>query len=381
MGDSFPVFKAAVVQAASILYDREQCLEKAVALIEEVAREGAELVAFPESFIPGYPYHVWLGSPMWYHELFKEWFFNSVEIPSKAVDVLCEAARRNNVNVVMGITERDGNTCYNTLLFIDRRGTLLGKHRKLMPTHVERVHWGFGDGSDVRTFDLDLCRVSGLICWEHTMDLVRHALIARRPQVHVASWVGFSNVAGWEVLFNMSTELCARYHAHVGECFVLNVQGTVDTAGVEKLCQTDYQRQFFKEGGGWTAIIGPGGGIIAGPLVGEEGILYAEIDLNKIADMAHWHDATGHYARPDVVSLLVNSEKYQVTRPVRRVVDTAPPPVAVAPDGAQAAVNRLLANLEQLSAVVRQQGPNPEVEQLVTELKAEAEKVAAAAGG
>lgn len=381
MGDVLPVFKAAVVQASSILYNREQCLDKAVALIEKVASEGAELVAFPESFIPGYPYHIWLGSPMWYHELFKEWFRNSVEIPSKTVDVLCEAARRKNINVVMGITERDGNTCYNTLLFIDRRGTLLGKHRKLMPTHVERVHWGLGDGADLRTFDFDLCRVSGLICWEHTMDLVRHALIAQRPQVHVASWVGFSNVTGWETLFNMSTELSARYHAHVGECFVLNVQGTADKACVDKLCQTDYQHQFFKEGGGWTAIIGPGGGILAGPLMGEEGILYSELDLNSIADMAHWHDATGHYARPDVVSLMVQSEKYQVVHPVRRLVGDTPGATMVAHDGVSTAANRLLAGVEQLSVVMSQQGLSPDIEKLMAQLKAEAAKVAGAANG
>ncbi len=381
MGDTFPVFKAAVVQASSILYNREQCLEKAVALIKEVAKEGAELVAFPESFIPGYPYHIWLGSPMWYHELFKEWFFNSVEIPSKTTDVLCEAARRNNIDVVMGLTERDGNTCYNTLLFINRRGQILGKHRKLMPTHVERVHWGYGDGSDLQTVEFDFGRTSGLICWEHTMDLARHALIAKRPKVHIASWVGFSNVVGWETLFNMSTELCARYHAHVGECYVLNVQGTADKACVEKLCQTDYQRQFFKEGGGWSAIIGPGGGIIAGPLMGEEGILYADIDLNKIADMAHWHDATGHYARPDVLSLLVNSEKYQVVRPMHHGVEEAAL-FGRPPAGDSATASRLLAGIEKLSAMLQQKGAVlPEAEALMLELRAEAERITVTTSG
>jgi aliphatic nitrilase len=378
VGDRFPVFKAAVVQASSILYDRERCLKKAVALIEEVAKEGAELVAFPESFIPGYPYHVWLGSPMWYHEQFKEWFFNSVEIPSTTVKVLCEAAAKHNINVVMGVTERDGNTCYNTLLFIDRRGRLLGKHRKLMPTHVERTHWGYGDGSDLRTFELDLCRISGLICWEHTMDLARHAIIAQRPKVHVASWVGFSNVAGWETLFNMSTELCSRYHAHVGECYVLNVQGTADEQNVEKLCQTDYQRQFFKKGGGWSAIIAPGGGIISGPLMGEEGILYAEIDLNTIADMAHWHDATGHYSRPDVVSLLVHNDPYRVTWYVDRVIKEIPR-ITTAPVADTMSVQRLLASLEQLDDSLRRAKIGPDIEKLVTEVKREIEQMVGSA--
>ena len=319
MGDVFPTIKAAVVQAASILYNREQTLDKAVALIEETAGQGAELVTFSESFLPGYPYHIWLGAPEWYHDLFKEWFLNGVEIPSKTTDVLCDVARTNNIDVVMGVNERDGNTCYNTLLFISRQGKLLGKHRKIMPTHAERTCWGLGDGTNIRVFDFDKYRLSGLICWEHTMDLTRHALIAQRPQIHVASWFGGSSA--WYPQtdkFNLSAQLAARYHALVGECFVLNVQGTLDKAGYEKLCQTDYQHQFLREGGGWSAIIAPGGEYLAEPIEDREGILYAELDFNAIADMAHWHDATGHYARPDLLSLLVNNKEYRVTRPFGR---------------------------------------------------------------
>ena len=251
MGDVFPTIKAAVVQAASILYDREKTLDKAVALIEDAARQGAELVAFSESFLPGYPYHIWLGAPEGYHRLFKEWFLNGVEIPSKTTQVLCETARINKIDIVMGMNERDGNTCYNTLLFINRQGQILGKHRKLMPTHAERTCWGMGDGTNIRTWDFNNYRLSGLICWEHTMDLNRHALIAQRPQIHVASW--FAGSAAWYSKtnkFNLSSELAARYHALVGECFVLNVHDTLDKDGYEKLCETDYQRQFLRIGGG-----------------------------------------------------------------------------------------------------------------------------------
>ena len=316
MGDVFPTIKVAVVQAASVLYDRERTLDKAVSLIEEAARQGAELAVFSESFLPGYPYHIWLGAPEWYHDLFKEWFLNGVEIPSKTTNVLCEVARVNSISIVMGLNERDGNTCYNTLLYINREGKILGKHRKIVLTHVERTCWGRGDGTNIRTFDYDRFRVSGLICWEHTMDLNRHALIAQRPQIHVASWVGGS--AFWYAKtnkFNLTSQLAARYHAFVGECFVLNVQGTLDKVGYEKLCQTDYQHQFLREGGGWSAIIAPGGEYVTEPLEEREGILYAELDFNEIADMAHWHDATGHYSRPDLLSLMVNDEEYRVTRP------------------------------------------------------------------
>ncbi|KST68985.1 carbon-nitrogen hydrolase family protein [Mastigocoleus testarum] len=314
MGDIFPTVKVAAVQAASVLYNREQTLEKAVSLIEEAAEQGAELAAFPESFLPGYPYHIWLGAPEWYHDLFKEWFLNGVEIPSKTTDVLCDVARANSIAVVMGLNERDGNTCYNTLLFINQQGKLLGKHRKIMPTHAERTCWGLGDGTNLQVFDFGRFQVSGLICWEHTMDLTRHALIAQKPQIHVASWFGGS--AAWypkTEKFNLSSQLASRYHALVGECFVLDVHGTLDKSGYEKLSQTDYQKEFLREGGGCSAIIAPGGEYLVKPLEEREGILYAELDLNAIADMAHWHDATGHYARPDLLHLQVNNQEYQVT--------------------------------------------------------------------
>ncbi|GAB7055322.1 MULTISPECIES: carbon-nitrogen hydrolase family protein [Paenibacillus] len=360
-------FTVAAVQASSILYDRDKCLDKAISLIEEAAKQGAQLVVLPESYIPGYPYHIWLGTPMWYHGLFKEWFLNSVEIPSKTVDALCESANKNNIHVVIGISERDGNTCYNTILFIDNRGKIFGKHRKLMPTHVERVHWGMGDGSYLNVYDTDLGRMSGLVCWEHTMDLVRHSLIAQRAQLHCAVWVGFSSITGWETLFDMSTELSARYHAHVGECFVLNSQSTVDKENVEKLSQTDYQGQWIKPGGGWTAIIAPGGAILAGPLKGEEGILYAEVDLNMIADMAHWHDATGHYSRPDVASLLLNREPYKVTRNMNSISNKAGS--AIGFGASQQSSDQLLKMMQQLEGKF---GDSEEWTRKLAELKQEA---------
>lgn len=315
MGDKFPTIKAAVVQAASVLYDREKTLEKAVSLIAEAAGQGAELVAFSESFLPGYPYHLWIGAPVWYQDFFKEWFLNGVEIPSKTIDVLCDVAHANDIDVVMGINERDGNTCYNTLVFINRRGELLGRHRKIMPTHAERVHWGLGDGSNLRTWDYDQYRLSGLLCWEHSMDLMRHAMIAQGPQIHVASWVGGGAMALWDDIFEMLSELCSRYHAHVGECFVLKADGWLDQAGYEKLCQTEYQQDKITVGGGNSAIIAPGGKFLAGPFK-EEGILYADLDLNAIAGWAHLHDAVGHYARPDLLSLLTNTNGYHVTQPM-----------------------------------------------------------------
>jgi len=362
-------FTVAAVQASSILYDREKCLEKAISLIEESAKQGAQLVVLPESYIPGYPYHIWLGTPMWYHELFKEWFLNSVEVPSKTTDALCEAARKHNIHVVIGISERDGKTCYNTILFIDNKGKIFGKHRKLMPTHVERVHWGMGDGSYLNVYDTELGRMSGLVCWEHTMDLVRHSLIAQRSQLHCAVWVGFSSITGWDTLFDMSTELSARYHAQVGGCFVINCQSTVDKDNVEKLTQTDYQKEWIKPGGGWTAIIAPGGSILSGPLKGKEGILYAEVDMNLIADMAHWHDATGHYSRPDVTSLLLNREPYKVLRDMNNANNISNPKYGSGHD--QQSVDQIMNLLKQLEQNLRN-GESDELSRRLSEIQREA---------
>lgn len=317
MGDIFPTIKAAVVQAASILYDREKSLAKAESLIAEAADSGARLVAFPESFIPGYPYHLWAGTPEWYQPLFREWFLNGVEVPGPTTDVLCGAARRHNIDVVIGVNERDGRTCYNTQLFIKRDGCLLGKHRKLMPTHVERAHWGMGDGSTLRSRDFDTYRLSGLICFEHSMDLARQVVIAEQSQIHVASWVGGSAITGfWEQHFDPMSDTMSKHHAIVGGAFVLNAQGTLDEQGYQRLSLPGSQARFLKPGGGFSSIIAPGGAYLAGPLHAEEGILYAELDLNAIAAIAHWHDEVGHYARPDILSLSVNREPYHVTRPM-----------------------------------------------------------------
>ena len=368
MGDIFPKFKAAAVQAAPVYLDREKTLKKTIALIEKTSSQGAELVVFPESFIPGYPYFIWLGTPMTmpeqYARLFKQWFLNAVEIPGPTTDALCTAARNCNSYVVVGVTEREGNTCYNTLLFIDRNGSILGKHRKLMPTHAEKTVWGMGDGSDLVVFETDLGKISGLLCWEHTMNLIRHALYTMGEQVHCAVWTGASNLRGWEELFNMGTEISARYHAHVGECFVINVQNTCDEMTREILCDTDDKKELFKVGGGWTAIIAPGGQILAGPLKDKEGILYAELDLSSIIDWACWHDAVGHYARNDVVSLVINREKYSAVKEAK--AQYAPLVRKPRLEGLQRSFQSLKAKIET--------GKNEELKELAQELEVELSK-------
>jgi aliphatic nitrilase len=314
MTDTYPKFKAAAVAASPVYLDREATTEKACGLIAEAAKEGAELIVFPEVYLPGYPYWIWLGSPTWGGKYFHELFKNAVELDSPTVDTLCEAARKANVHVVMGIDERDGGTLYNTLLYISRDGEVLGRHRKLQPTHVERTVWGKGDGSDLRVYKTDVGTIGGLICWEHTMDLVRYAMLVLGEEIHCAVWPGVDTLHHnpHSTIFKDVTEAAARHHATAGQVFVINVQSPISQDMIDKMEMTD-QPDMISVGGGWTAIINPVGQIIGGPLEGE-GIVYAEIDLEERIGAKFACDSVGHYARPDVVRLLMDLEPQHVAQ-------------------------------------------------------------------
>jgi len=313
MSDTFKKFKAAACMAAPVYLDRTATTEKACSLIAEASANGAELVAFPETYLPGYPYWIWLGTPTWGAQFFAELFKNAVEIESATTEALCAAARAANIHVVMGINERDGGTLYNTLLYISRQGEILGRHRKLQPTIAEKTVWGRGDGSDLRVFPTDIGVLGGLICWEHSMDLVRYALVALGEEIHIAAWPGVStlNHNPHCKIFNDITEAAARHHAFAGQTFVINVQNTIDEGTIDRLGLTD-QPEMIETGGGWSAIVGPSGEIIGGPLTGKEGIVYADIDMEERIMAKYGCDSIGHYARPDVARLILNLDAQPV---------------------------------------------------------------------
>jgi nitrilase len=303
------VFVAAVVQASPVFLDRDATVEKAVALIEKAAGNDAKLVAFPETWIPGYPSWIF-GASEWDEPRSKRTFArlqrNAVRVPSPATDELCRAARAAGVHVVIGIHERDADfsrgTIYNSLLFVSDRGEILGAHRKLVPTHAERILWGAGDGSTLHVFDTALGRLGGLICWEHWMPLARFAMHAKGEQIHIASWPELPEVH----------QLASRHYAFEGRCYVLCVGSYMTTADLP--ADFELAEAMGASGGGGVAelipggsgIIGPDGTWIAGPVVGEETILYGEIDLGRIAEEQQALDTAGHYNRPDVFSLTVD---------------------------------------------------------------------------
>ena len=305
------VFTAAAVQAAPVFLDRDATVEKAVGLIEEAGRNGAKLIAFPETWIPGYP--AWIfGAAGWDDPAAKKVFGrlqrNAVTVPSTATDTLAEAARRVGAYVVMGINERDADystgTVYNTQLTISDRGEILGAHRKIMPTHAERIVWGYGDGSTLNVYDTPLGRVGGLICWEHWMPLARFAMHAKAEQIHVAAWPDVPDVH----------HLASRHYAFEGRCYVICVGSYLTT---EHLPDDFELREALSPSGesarevgeilpGGSGIIGPDGSWIGGPVYGREEIIYGEIDLARIAEEHQALDVVGHYNRPDIFELTVD---------------------------------------------------------------------------
>jgi aliphatic nitrilase len=306
MADEYPKVRVAAVQAAPVWLDREATTEKAVAFIEQAADGGAGLVTFSEGWLPGYPWWIWLGSPAWGVPFFLALHANSVEVPSETTAKLCNAAKQYNVQVVMGMSERDGGSLYCTQLFIDEEGEIIGKRRKLKPTHVERTVWGEGDGSDLMVLDTPHGKVGGLNCWEHVQPLNRYAMYSLGEQIHVGSWPAFCLYTQLAPALGAEANAAAsRTYALEGQTFVVHTSGLVSSEMRERLADTEERQALLEEGGGHTEIFGPDGSTLAGPLApNEEGILFADLDLSLIPLAKMVGDPTGHYSRPDVTQLL-----------------------------------------------------------------------------
>ncbi|MBW1767302.1 MAG: carbon-nitrogen hydrolase family protein [Deltaproteobacteria bacterium] len=305
-GDSV---KVAVVQAASILFDREATIEKACRLIGEAASQGAKFILFPEAFIPAYPRGLSFGMVVGGRSqegrhLWQRYWENSIEVPGPATEALSETVRENGVYMSIGVIERDSQfsrgTLFCTLLYFGPDGQLLGKHRKLKPTGSERLIWGEGDGSTLQVFDTDLGKIGGLICWENYMPLARMAIYGKGVELYLAPTADTRDT--WQTTL--------RHIACEGRCFVLGCNQFVtkdmypdDLEGLDEL---SIQPEIICRGG--SSIISPFGEVLAGPLYDREGILYAELDMTEIIRSKVDFDVTGHYARPDVFQLIVNEE-------------------------------------------------------------------------
>lgn len=325
-GDTYPVFIAAAVQAAPVFMDRDATVQKACDLIDEASRGGADLVVFPESFIPCFPYWprgISLHDSDASVRAVVRMHRNAVEIPGPSVERLAMAAKESDVDVVIGLTERErppGSGLFNTLLYLGRDGRTLGTHRKLVPTWSERCVWGRGDGSDLFVLDRGAYRMSGLICGENLMTLSKYALLAMGEQVHVAVWPSFDSMSDW-------IQTVTRAYAIEGQVFVVSACGiqTSDTVPED----FPLKDKTVWNGNGGSAIIGPDGSYVAGPVYDVETIVYGEINLEAIVAAKTVFDVVGHYARFDVASLNMDRSHAtafgQVSRAAAGEVATPPP--------------------------------------------------------
>ncbi len=305
MTDYTHQFRAAVVQAEPVWNDLDGGIEKVIALSSEAKRNGASVIAFPETFLPGYPWYLWLDSVAWQSQFTVPYALNSLEIGSEDWQRIERAARDIGITIALGFSERDGGSLYIAQAVIDDTGQTLLTRRKLKPTHVERTQFGDGDGSDFQVVDTPVGRVGALNCWEHLQPLSKYALFAQQEQLHIAAWPSFSifegavNALGPEVNVGAS-----RQHAVEGQNYVLAPCAIVGEAAQALFADTELKRQFLPIGGGHARIFGPDGRSLAEPLdPAEEGILYADIDYAGILAAKNAADPVGHYSRPDVFAL------------------------------------------------------------------------------
>ena len=302
------VIKAAAVQAAPAFLDLEQGVEKTIKLIEEAAASGATLIAFPECWLPGYPFWAWLDSPAWGMQFVGRHFENCMTADGPEAQRIAAAAAENRIWVVLGYSERCEGSLYIAQLLIDDHGQIVHARRKLKATHVERTIFGEGDGSDIRVHDTDIGRLGALCCWEHLNPLTKYAMYAQNEQIHVAAWPSFALYSG--KAFALGPELnnaVSQVYAAEGQCFVIAPTTVVSPKIVDMLCDTDIKRDLLPLGGGYSMIYGPDGAPISERLAPTaEGLVYADIDLSMIPYAKAAADPTGHYARPDVARLLFN---------------------------------------------------------------------------
>lgn len=308
------IVKAAVVQAAPVPFDRDATLEKVASLAADAAQQGAQLAVFPEAFVSAYPKGLDFGARVGSRtekgrDDFKRYYDSAVDIPGPAVDRLASIAGRNSLYLVIGVIERDGGTLYCTSLTFSADGVYLGKHRKLMPTALERLIWGYGDGSTLPVFDTPLGKLGSVICWENYMPALRLAMYSKGIQLYCAPTADPRD----EWVASM------QHVAQEGRCFVLSCNQYTTRGDFPEdydAIQGQSPETVISRGG--SCIVAPNGKIIAGPNFEGEAILMAALDMGDIARGKYDFDVVGHYSRPDVFQLTVNEAPQTAVQVVGR---------------------------------------------------------------
>jgi aliphatic nitrilase len=279
-------------------------------LIKEAARNGARLVAFPEVFIPAYPYWSWIMSPTEGSAFFERLYHNSIDIDGSEVQILCQAAKLNDCYIVIGLNERGPKktgTLYNTNITISPSGEILGRHRKLVPTWAEKLTWSGGDGSTLTVHDTDIGMLGTLACGENTNPLARFTLMAQGEQVHIANYIGLPTAPKD---YNMAEAIKLRgmTHSFEGKIFtIISCSAVSEEIILEMEKFVPNARELLtRKNGAFSGVIDPNGNLIGEGLIDDEGIVYAEIDLNRCIQPKQMHDILGHYNRFDIFDLKVN---------------------------------------------------------------------------
>lgn len=307
--------QVAVVQSAPVLFDKQSALDKITSMTKEAAGQGASLIVFPEVFLPGYPRGLSFGARVGSRtvEGRKDWqryWESAIEVPGPESGMLGELAKELGVHLVIGVVERDQEfskgTLYNSMIYIGSDGSLMGKHRKLVPTGSERLLWGQGDGSTLTVLDTPFGRIGGLICWENYMPLARMAMYAQGIDIYIAPTADARDT--WQATI--------RHIACEGRCFVLssNQFATKASYPADLAYYADIQADNDILSRGGSAIVGPLGEYVVEPLYNEEGILMATLDLSQITQSRFDFDVVGHYSRPDVFQLIVNDKKQEIVQ-------------------------------------------------------------------
>ncbi len=317
--------RVGAAQISPHFFDKERTLEKTCRYIEQGGKLGLDLLVFPETYFCGYPY--WRGSVSVRRstELTARMIHSAIRLAGPEVETMAEAAKKASVNCVIGcneLSEQPGSlTIYNSLVVISRQGEVLGRHRKLMPTHSERLYWGLGDGSDIRVFDLDLGRLGTAICYEHHMTLLRAALALKGEEIHCALWPGWWRVEGHlggkigeAGAQNCDLESAIRQHAIENGVFVVSSSWFLNPDDVPSDLR-DEMRYNLAVGG--SCVVSPAGLFVAGPVFEQEAVVWAEIDMEEREVAKAYLDGVGHYSRPDLLSLQIRDQGYRPSESLR----------------------------------------------------------------
>lgn len=315
-GDVYPKFRAAAVQAAPVFLDRDATIDKLGTLVEKAAAAGAELIVFGESFIPAFPVWNLIYAPMDQHGFFRRLFDNAVQVPGPHTKRLSEIAKRHRVVLSVGVTEKSAismGALWNTNLLFDRDGTLLNRHRKLVPTWAEKLTWANGDAAYLRPEETDIGRIGTLICGENTNTLARFALLAQGEQVHIATYPPawpFHRPGGGAHDYNLSEAIRIRSAAHAFEGKVFNVVAACafDADAIEQISQGDSRMKELLKAAPVpvSMILGPNGELLSDPLAGSEGMVLADIDIARSIEHKMAHDIVGYYNRFDIFHLEID---------------------------------------------------------------------------